>query len=310
MYCARNGVTFVVDHHASPSAIEGCLETIAKAFERVGVSHLLCYELTDRDGEQPKHKGIEETESYLKAGHQGHVGLHASFTVGDELLEEAVRLAEKHGTGIHVHVAEDPIDEEECVRVHGKRVVQRYRDAGVLDLRSSIFSHCIHLDDEERRLLRDSDVFIAQNTESNLNNNVGEFTSTGLGSKIMLGTDGMHSDMLRSAKAAFLVGQRVEGIDMAGIYRRFRRVHEYLRNGGFSGDGENNLVVLDYNSPTEVNQDNFLGHFVYGLESSHVESVISSGELIVRNKRLTKVSEEEILQFSREMGNKLWSKMR
>jgi cytosine/adenosine deaminase-related metal-dependent hydrolase len=310
LYCARNGVTFVVDHHASPSAVEGSLETIAKSFDRVGVSHLLCYELSDRDGEGPKGKGLEETEGYLRAGHQGQVGLHASFTVGNDLLRDSVRLAGKYNTGIHVHVAEDPVDEEECLKEHGKRVVQRYRDAGMLDLRGSIFSHCIHLNEEERQLLRESGVFIAQNTESNLNNNVGEFSSKGLGSNIMLGTDGMHSDMLRSAKASFLVGQRSEGIDLAGIYRRFRRVHEFIQEGGFSGDGENNLVVLDYNSPTEVNQDNFLGHFVYGLESAHVDSVISSGRLIVRNKRLTTVDEEEILRFAREMGNKLWSKMR
>lgn len=308
--CAKNGVTFVVDHHASPCAIASSLETIAKAFDRVGVSHLLCYELTDRDGDGPREKGLAETESYLKEGRQGHVGLHASFTVGDDLLERAVSLAEKHGTGIHVHVAEGPIDQEECLKQHGKRVVQRFREAGVLGRRTSVLSHCIHLDDEERRWLRESDVFVAQNTESNLNNNVGDFTPAGLGSNIILGTDGMHSDMLRSAKAAFLVGQRTEGIDLQGIYRRFRRANEYVQECGFSGDGENNLVVLDYDSPTEIRQDNFLGHFVYGLESRHVESVISCGELIVQERRLTRVCEEEILSFAREMGEKLWSKMR
>ena len=43
MACVKNGVTFVIDHHASPNAITGSLEIIAKAFEKVGASHLLCY---------------------------------------------------------------------------------------------------------------------------------------------------------------------------------------------------------------------------------------------------------------------------
>ena len=43
LYCAKNGVTFVIDHHASPFAIDNSLETIARAFDRVGLSHLLCY---------------------------------------------------------------------------------------------------------------------------------------------------------------------------------------------------------------------------------------------------------------------------
>ena len=115
LYCLKNGVTFVVDHHSSPFAIEGSLETIAKAFEDVGISHLLCYEMSDRDGENPKEKGLEETRRYLENGAQGHVGLHASFTVGDDLLKRAVALAEKYDTGLHVHVAEDAVDQEHCM---------------------------------------------------------------------------------------------------------------------------------------------------------------------------------------------------
>jgi cytosine/adenosine deaminase-related metal-dependent hydrolase len=310
MACAKNGVTFIIDHHASPSAIENSLETIAAAFDKIGVAHLLCYELSDRDGEGTKEKGLAETEKYLQSGRQGHVGLHASFTVGDDLLRRTVCLAARYGTGIHVHVAEDQIDQEICLEEHGQRVVDRYRDAGLLDLKGSIFAHCLHLDDGERRLLKESPVTIAQNTESNLNNNVGDFTSRGLGPQIMLGTDGMHGDMLRSAKAAFLVGQRTEGIGFPGIYGRFRKVHGYIHDNGFSGDGENNLVILDYDSPTEIREDNFLGHFVYGIESRHVESVISSGRLIVRNGELLTADEEEILGFAREMGNTLWAKMR
>ena len=63
LYCAKNGVTFVIDHHASPFAIENSLETIANAFDRVGISHLLCYEISDRDGDGPKEKGLQETDS-------------------------------------------------------------------------------------------------------------------------------------------------------------------------------------------------------------------------------------------------------
>jgi cytosine/adenosine deaminase-related metal-dependent hydrolase len=310
MACAKNGVTFIIDHHASPSAVENSLETIARAFDEIGVGHLLCYELSERDGEEVKGKGLAETAGYLRSGRQGQVGLHASFTVGDDLLRKAVDLAAKYGAGIHVHVAEDGIDQERCLQEHGQRVIKRYRDAGLLELKGSIFAHCLHLDDRERRLLRESPVTIAQNAESNLNNNVGDFASRGLGAQIMLGTDGMHGDMLRSAKAAFLVGQRTEGISFSGIYERFRKAHGYLDENRFSGDGENNLVILDYDSPTEIREENFLGHFIYGIESRHVESVISSGRLIVQGGKLLTTDEGEILKFAREMGNKLWAKMR
>jgi len=237
------------------------------------------------------------------------VGLHASFTVGDRLLKAAVGLAQKYDTGIHVHVAEDPADQQACMKVCRRRVVERYRDAGVLEMPKSVLAHCIHLDTAEKRILRDSEAWIVQNVESNQNNNVGiadygEFTEN-----VMLGTDGMHNDMLRSAKAAFLAGQAAEGIDLAGIYRRFRNVHTYIAKSGFRGDGDNNLVILDYNSPTDINPDNFLGHFVYGLDAGHVDSVISKGELVVQDKKVLTIDEDEVLAFSRQMGNKLWRKL-
>ncbi len=309
LYCAKNGVTFVIDHHASPFAVEGSLVTIKEAFDSIGLSHLLCYEISDRDGEKIRDRGLTETKEYLKAGNQGHVGLHASFTVGDTCLEKAVLLARDCNTGIHIHVAEDLSDQDHCQKFHNKRVIQRLYDAGGLDLSGSIFGHCIYLDEQEKRLLRNSKAWVAQNVESNLNNNVGLANVADYGDRIMLGTDGMHSDMLRSAKAAFYLGQEKEGISFPGIYDRFRNIHRFIKENNFKGDSDNNLVILDYNAPTQMNQDNFLGHFVYGIDSSHVQSVISSGRLIVEDKKLVSANEEDILNFAKEMGCKLWEKL-
>lgn len=309
MFCAKNGVTFVIDHHASPFAVEGSLSVIREAFDSVGISHLLCYEISDRDGEGIRDAGLAETEAYLKQGHQGHVGLHASFTVGNTLMERAVSLARNYETGIHVHVAEDKADQDQCQKKYKKRVVRRLSDSGCLDLKGTILAHCLHLDETEKKLIRDSRAWVVQNIESNLNNNVGLTGYASHGPNIMLGTDGMHSDMLRSAKAAFFTGQGTEGISFPAIYERFRNIHTYIKNNNFTGDSDNNLVILDYPSPTHVTPDNFLGHFVFGIDASHVDSVISSGELIVDHKRLTRVNETDVLLFAREMGNKLWKKL-
>jgi len=309
LYCAKNGVTFVIDHHASPFAIAGSLETIAEAFDKVGISHMLCYEISDRDGEEPREEGLAETDTFLAAGNQGHVGLHASFTVGDELLSKAVDLARKHGTGLHVHVAEDPADQVDALSKYGKRVLERFLDAGALELPKSIFGHCIHLSDHEKKLLGNSDVWVVQNVESNQNNNVGLAAYTTLTDNVMLGTDGMHCDMLRSAKAAFLTGQATEGIGFDTVYERFRNVHRYIETFGGRGDDDNNLVILNYDTPTELTAENFPGHFVYGLDARHVETVIAKGRIIVEQGMATRVDEGEVLAFARDMGRKLWHKM-
>ena len=286
IYCAKNGVTFVIDHHASPMAIKGSLSAIVRAFDRVGIAHLLCYEISDRDGQAPREEGLAETDSFLAAGGQGHVGLHASFTVDDELLKKAVALSQKHDTGLHMHVAEDRADQEDALAKYGKRVVERLQEAGALELKKSILAHCIHLSDREKELLRESGVWVVQNVESNQNNNVGLTGYASLADNMMLGTDGMHCDMLRSAQAAFLAGQATEGIGFDGIYQRFRNIHRYTREFGAQGDAANNLVILNYDAPTELTADNFLGHFVYGLDARHVETVICQGRVIVENRHV------------------------
>lgn len=308
MACAKAGSTFVIDHHASPNAIDGSLDIIARAFEKVGVDHLLCYEITDRDGIDKAKAGLTETERYLKSN-PGLVGMHASFTLGDHTLKKAAELMDKYNSGVHIHVAEDLYDQEFCKENYGKRVVERLNDFGVLQSSKTILGHCLHINEDERKLIKNSGAFVVQNMESNLKNKVGYFNAKGLGDNIMLGTDGMHGDMLQSAKAAFFVGQNFDTINYASAYERFRKVHAYLAMNQFQGDADNNLVVLDYNSPTEINQDNFLGHFIFGMNSNHVNDVISNGKVIVRNREIQNVNETEIHAFTREQSLRLWSAM-
>ncbi len=306
--CAKAGTTFIIDHHASPFAIEGSLETIAKAFDKVGVQHLLCYEISDRDGVDHANLGLHETENYLK-NWQGLVGLHASFTLTKHTLAKAADLARKYNSGIHVHVAEDLYDQEQCVEIHNKRVIERFEDYGILQLPKSIFVHCLYLTNNERRLIKDSGIYIAQNTDSNLNNSVGIFKSCGLGSHIMYGTDGMHSDMIQTARNSFLVGQDNDPVDCELAYNRLRNVNRYIAANQFTGDGANNLMVLDYQPATDFNSDNFLGHFIYAINTTHIQHVISNGKLIVNDRRMVNVNETDIKAHSRELSKKLWNRM-
>jgi cytosine/adenosine deaminase-related metal-dependent hydrolase len=266
--------------------------------------------MSGRDGEECQQKGLWETERYLQT-RPGLVGLHASFTVSNSLMKSAVDLAEKYSSGIHIHVAEDLADQEECQKEHRKRVIERLDDFDILNYSKTILGHCIHLDQSERKLLTDSQAWIAVNTESNLNNNVGLFSNEGgLEGKVLLGTDGMHSDMLRSAQYNYFCQKDNDKLSVPDFYQRLRRAHNYIKYNNFGGDSDNNLVIFDYDSPTPVTSDNWLGHMFYGLTSNHVESVIANGEWVVRDRKLVKKNEDEILAFSKEQALRLWDRLK
>jgi cytosine/adenosine deaminase-related metal-dependent hydrolase len=145
--------------------------------------------------------------------------------------------------------------------------------------------------------------------ESNLNNRVGLFNGYGLGENIFFGTDGMHSDMVRSAKAAFFAGHGTDYIDYLQTYRRLRNVHHYLENNHFERDGDNCLIIMDYSAPTPFTTSNFYGHFLFGWESKHVCHVISNGKLIVHNRELVLANRDEILSEARRQAGRLWSRL-
>ncbi len=309
LIAAKAGCSFIIDHHSSPEKTRGSLDIIAKALEEAGMGHLLAYEITDRNGLGKTRDALAETQSYLK-NRQGLVGLHASFTVEDDTLRSARDLASKYNTGVHAHLAEDLIDQEECLKKYNRRVVQRYADAGLLELKANVFVHGIHLDSRERELLRNSTSHITVNYDSNLNNKVGVFRGDGLGKNIMLGTDGMNNDMFASARTAWFTGMGHEKITPQMVYDRLRRVHHYLNYNGFKGDGENNLMILDYDTPTPFDKSNFAGHFLYGMNSGHVKHLISQGKWVLKDRKHTLLDEESVLAEAREQAKRLWSRMK
>jgi cytosine/adenosine deaminase-related metal-dependent hydrolase len=92
----KNGTTTLIDHHASPNAIEGSLDVIGEAVADAGLRAVLCYEVTDRDGKEKAKAGIAENLRFIRrvtedkpAGGRlrATFGLHASLTLAAETLQ-------------------------------------------------------------------------------------------------------------------------------------------------------------------------------------------------------------------------------
>ncbi len=303
--CARSGVAFAIDHHSSPEAIEGSLERITAAFKEIGIGVLPCYEITDRNGRKGAREGLAETERFLAQGNSALIGLHASFTVGDETLEAAIDLMRRYKSGIHLHAAEDSSDQRHCKRKYGMQVIERLALHGVIDSSKSIVAHGIHLSAKERELLQESSAWLAVNTDSNLNNKVGLFSAKGHSDRIFLGTDGMHSDMLKSAQTTYFQG--IAGLQQA--YRWLRNSDRYLAQHAFYTQ-EGSYLILEHDGPTPVTEQNVLGHLFYGFSTRQVRDLIVNGVTVLRNRQLTRIDEKLLLERCRSAAEKLWAAYR
>ncbi|MDR0654152.1 MAG: putative aminohydrolase SsnA [Synergistaceae bacterium] len=324
--CVKNGTTTVLDHHASPRAIRGSLFKIADAARATGIRSCLCYEVSDRDGENLMKEGIDENTDFIRhASHDesglvaGTFGLHASMTLSDATLEACAKAAPE-GCGYHVHVAEGIGDEKDSVEKYGKRVVERFRDFGMLGERS-IAVHCVHVDENERKILKDSGTAVVFNPESNMGNAVGcapVLEMCGMGIPTGLGTDGFVSDMPQSLKMANALlkhnARRPDaafGEVTAMLFENNARIAErYFRlplgrlAPGYSADA----IVLDYLPPTDLSGANINGHILFGASGRCVTSTVVRGRVLMENRQLTETDEAEVFAKAAEASKKVWER--
>ena len=322
--CIRNGTTTIIDHHASPSYRQGSLDLIESAVRLAGLRASLCYEVSDRN--EPG-AGIAENERFIKRVGKGDgqiaamMGLHASFTVSDETVETCVGIANDAGVGCHIHVAEDAADREDSLEKYGVPTVNRLQSLGVAG-EKSIFVHCVHVDEAEMEILADTKTIVVHNPESNMNNAVGVTKLLKLlekGVLVGLGTDGMSSDMLSQMRCAYLL-HRLDNLDPRVAFleapqlllwnnaeiaeRRFG-----LRLGEIAEGGPADLAIIDYHPPTPLNENNFLGHLIFGLVDATVDTTVCKGKILMRGKEILALDEERIAARSREFAPNMWTRL-
>jgi putative selenium metabolism protein SsnA len=313
------GTTTAIDHHASPNWIEESLGQIGGALDHLGMRSLLCYEVTDRDGADPSHAGLEVNRQLLKGTGanlaRGMVGAHASFTLSDESLSACVELAREFDTGIHIHVAEDQADQRDALARFGRRVVHRLAAAGALNDRS-LLAHCIHLVEGEIETINESGATVVHNARSNMNNRVGHAPVARF-DRLVLGTDGIDGDMFAESKAAYWRARESDpGIAPQWVLDRMAESARFAGKafgepllGRIEQGAPADLVVLEYDPPTPLTGENLAGHWLFGLSGRRVRDVVVNGEVVVQDRRLTRVDQEEILARSREFSERLWRRM-
>ncbi len=324
--CVRCGTTSIIDHHASPNFVEGSLNTIECALAEVPVRASLCYEVSDRDGEKITEEGIKENTGFVRVHRgsemlRGMFGLHASFTVSDKTLEKCVEAVRGLDCGFHVHTAEDKADLDDAMNKYGMGVVERWHKRKVLGPKT-LLAHCIHISEQEMGLLAETRTCAAHNPESNMNNAVGSADVIKLlekGVLLGLGTDGMTSDMFCEAKFAHLLRKQVTGDPRVGfveaitlLFENNNKIFEQLfgwRLGRVEAGALADIIICDYDPPTPLTRANFAGHFLYGMGANIVRTTIINGRVVMKDRQIASVDEEEICAKARECAVRLWKRI-
>ncbi|MGO3751957.1 MAG: putative aminohydrolase SsnA [Peptoniphilaceae bacterium] len=329
MESITNGVTTVIDHHSGPNSVTGSLFALGEAAKEVGMRASLCYEVSDRDGLEIRDKEIKENIDWIKACKEdssgdmlhGLFGLHASFTLSDETLYKSREAMEGLYDGYHVHVAEGIEDQWECLDKHNKRVVERLQDFDILS-KNTLAIHNVHINEREMDILKHNDTPVVFNPESNMNNAVGcppILRMLEKGILVGLGTDAYTNDMFESLKVANILLSHnscdpTKGF-MESLELQFKNnpkiMERYFEKslGKIEKKAYADIITLDYDPTTPINENNWGGHSLFGFTGKIVNDTIINGKFVMRNKIIQKVDQKLIHAKSRERAEKIWTKL-
>lgn len=324
--CIRWGCTTVFDHHASPLCLGGSLELIADVVREAGLSAVLCYEISDRNGNNEALAGLEENLHFASEHRddprlRGLLGLHASFTVSDATLEQTAK-QRPADLGIHIHLAEGQLDAAHSQTRYGRTPLDRLDHFGLLDGRA-LLAHGVHLESRDYSRIAESGATLIHNPESNANNAVGRLdlgAVLSLGCMVGLGTDGMSSNMLRSLRAAFL-GVRAGAADLT---TGFDTVRELLTAnarraaltlgepllGQLEAGAPADVIVVDGPPPTPVTDANAFGHLLYGASEGVVRHTVARGRVLLKDFHHTTLDVTALAAKARAATPALWERFR
>lgn len=322
--CIRNGVTTIFDHHASFGHIKDSLFTIADAAKELGVRACLCYEVSDRDGMEKAREAVRENAEFIRYALRdesdmlaGMMGMHAQFTISDETMELAAANKPEE-VGYHIHVAEGIEDLHDCLKKYGKRIVDRLYDCGILG-EKTLLGHCIYINPHEMELIRETDTMVVHNPESNMGNACGcpptmELVRRGI--LTGLGTDGYTHDMTESYKVANVLHKhhlcdtnaaweevpKMLFEHNAAIANRYFKAPLGVLKEGAAAD----IIVLDYDPPTRLDESNLNGHILFGMTGRDVVTTIGNGKVLMEEREVKVADTHEVMIKCREESVKLW----
>ena len=247
-------------------------------------------------------------------------GLHALFTVNDKTLYASTEAANDLDTGFHIHIGEGKADQEENLRKYGMSAVERLHKAKGLG-KKTLAIHCIHVWDKELDLIKETDTCVIHNPQSNMNNAVGVANIPKMLNKgilVGLGTDGMTPGMQDDVRTANIL-HKLSNSDPRVFFSESCQLllenNAKIANRFFQdkiGTLEENaladIIILDYDPPTPLNESTFLGHFLFGICEAHVATTIINGKIVMKDGNILTLDEKEINFESRKQAEDFWKR--
>jgi len=245
---------------------------------------------------------------------------HAPYTCPDPLLVRMAEAAADLGVAVHIHVAETAREVEDSVKQHGATPVQHLEALGLFEV-PVVAPHCVHLTPEDIEVLARRRVGVVHCPTSNMKLASGFAPVRGLleaGAIVGLGTDGAASnnnlDMIEEMMLGAVIAKGHTGDPTAVSATQMlamatRGSAEALGLGEQVGTLEvgklADVIVVDLGAAHNQPVHNVVSQLVYAARGGDVRDVVVQGEVVLRNRELLTMDEQEVKARAREAAARL-----
>ena len=249
------------------------------------------------------------------------VAAHALYTTPLEAVAAAFRLAERYDAPFQIHAVEDPSEDATARDRTGMGVIEALGSIGALRP-GTVLAHSIYLSDEDILRIAAGGAGIAHNPQSNMKLGVARAApvakALAAGIPVGLGTDGPASnndlDMFDEMDAAAKVQKFMLGDPAAlpaeTVFRmatmggaRVLGLHDEI--GSLEAGKRADIVLVDTRRPGLTPLYSVYSHLVYAARGSDVTTVVVNGRVVVRDREILTVDEEEVMERARGFGDRV-----
>lgn len=235
---------------------------------------------------------------------------HAVYTASPKVYKELVRLAQKHDLILHTHLSETSIEVENAVKQYGKTPSELMEEAGAFDCKN-LFAHCVHLTDNDMKLMGKKKANVSHCLQSNLKLASGFAPVTKMmqaGINVTIGTDGASSnndlDMLSEMKsvALFHKGYTLDPTAMDAKTTLLAATENaakalYIDNTGVLKKGyQADFMVVSYDKPHMQPVHSPLSNLIYSAHKDDITDVFVAGKQLMKDRRLTTIDEKDAIE--------------
>ncbi|MDY0187381.1 MAG: amidohydrolase [Syntrophus sp. (in: bacteria)] len=250
---------------------------------------------------------------------------HSLYTCSRPLLLQARDLAEEFQVPLSLHLLENLSEKKQLQKQLGQEAVSYLEELGCLNERLIAF-HCVYLEEKEIRIFRDSGCKVVYNPESNMKLASGFAPVARMiqeGVCVGLGTDGCASnnslDMFQEMDTAAKL-EKVRHLDPTlmpaetVVAMATRQGAHVLGMGDITGCLEAgkkaDLILIDLNRPHLTPMYNPYSHLVYAVNGSDVKSVFIAGNMVMKDRILLSLNEEEIMRQVHRIAERVRNSLR